>query len=204
MLQPLSVRLCTPAQNALGRENFVACGGAKQRHRMHQLFFKNVVDMWNKKHQSYFELSTNARFAIRVKYEELVANPELVLKRVHDEFGIKLNGDFRNIDSSTKTKNKDFDSYQAFYVKELWKLKFDHLPTFNYINRGIDKMVLKMWNYQIWTPSEQELEAAKKKTRDEGKAGSWMLLPKNPGNAQSGQQLSSQTRKPVQRPKSQR
>ena len=134
--------------------------------------------MWNRKHLSYFELTNNVKYAIRVKYEELLADPAHIIMRVNEEFHVQLSGDFQNIGASTKTAEKDFNTYQKFYLQELWKLKFDHQPTLKHINRAIDRTVLGFWNYTLWMPTQSEVAAAQQKSREEGKLTSWMLRSK--------------------------
>ena len=63
-----------------------------------------------------------APFVFRLTYEELVADPGAITRRIRDEFGLEMAVDeFTNIEDSTKTKVKDFNHYQEYYLKEKWK-----------------------------------------------------------------------------------
>jgi hypothetical protein len=57
----------------------------------------------------------------QVRYEDLVADPAVVVQRIRDKFNIASGTDslkFENIIDSTKTKEKDFSAYKDYYLKE--------------------------------------------------------------------------------------
>lgn len=179
----------------VGRERFDACGGEEQRHSHHQRHFKGPVDMWNRKMRSFAELA--APHLAKVRYEDLVADPAAVVGFIKSRFGLDQqvaadgggggdgggDGGFQNVESSTKTKSKDYGSYRDFYLKELWKDKWDCLKCLKYANAGLDDEVLSLWSYPRWSgPSEQEVN---RKLNGEP---SWMVTPKqgNINNLEGG------------------
>lgn len=94
--------------------------------------------MWNRKHRSYAELA--APHVAKVRYEDLVSDPEHVVSEIQEKFALPsavshfyfscvrtLSGDvnsqiaeggFANIEDSTKTDKKDYDSYKVYYTSE--------------------------------------------------------------------------------------
>ena len=57
-----------------------------QRHVHHVRFFKSPMDMWNRKHRSYAELA--APHVAKVRYEDLVSDPGLVVSAIQEKFAL--------------------------------------------------------------------------------------------------------------------
>lgn len=153
----------------LGRENFKSCSStlssqeqltgrtATTQHPRHRHpYFRDPIDLWNRKHASYTALP--APNVYRLRYEDLVSDPERALGPIYTRFNVPRKHDkFQNIDDSTKNTVKDFASYRDYYMNEKWKRQFDSRITLAFINRGLDKAVLRSWGYGQWEPSPEEL-----------------------------------------------
>jgi hypothetical protein len=58
-----------------------------------------------------------------VRYEDLVADPKAIVQLIQRRFGVapadgQAEGSFANVESSTKTKQKDYSAYKEYYLKE--------------------------------------------------------------------------------------
>jgi len=102
----------------VGRERFEGCGGEPARHAKHQRHFTTPVDMWNRKLRSLAQLA--APHVAKARYEDLVADPAAVVARLRADFGVGPGAAgvaFVNVEDSTKTDKKDYDSYKEYYGK---------------------------------------------------------------------------------------
>lgn len=58
-----------------------------------------------------------------MRYEDLVADPKAIVQLIEQRFGVapavgQEVGGFANVESSTKTKQKDYTAYKEYYLKE--------------------------------------------------------------------------------------
>ncbi len=120
---------------AVGREHF-------------QNNFGNPIEMWNRKNASYLALADVAP-TIRVRYEDVLANPVKSIEDIATRFDIpKKLKTVRNIQVSTKEKEKDFSYYQNYYLGELWKKELSG-KAITFINARIDKKIMTFFNYKL-------------------------------------------------------
>ena len=80
----------------------------------------------------------------KVRYEDLVADPKAIVQLLQRRFGLapavgQDAGSFANVESSTKTKQKDYAAYKEYYLKEkcVWSSKSRHAPAAHW--REIDR-----------------------------------------------------------------
>jgi len=118
----------------LGRENFSGS-------------FETPMAMWNIKNQSYCALRNYAP-AINLRYEDLLANPEAMMWKIAELLSIKLDqGNFTNIDESTKGDQRDFDDYQDYYLNERWREKLS-AREISQINKSLDFELAAYFRYE--------------------------------------------------------
>lgn len=99
---------------------------------------------WNDRIKSYFDFDYKSK--VIISYEKLNMNPKNVLGDIANNFGLKINKDFRDIDSNLthgfsvngtrKILDKNFENY--------FKSKFDK-NTLNKIESMIDSESLKLY-----------------------------------------------------------
>ncbi len=83
--------------------------------------FDNPIEMWNRKNGSYISLADVAP-TLNVRYEDVLSNPVKIVEDVAERFNLpKKSKTVRNIEASTKEKEKDFSYYQHYYLGEQWK-----------------------------------------------------------------------------------
>ena len=110
--------------------------------------YENPIQMWNLKCASYFKLQSKYKCSI-IRYEDLLDNPELVIRRIFKENKIPFNSvNFKNYNKSTKDPEKDSEFYKKKYGSELWKEKLtqEHI---NFINKYLDKELMQAFDYKL-------------------------------------------------------
>ena len=110
--------------------------------------FHSPIEMWNQKNRAYLEL-VHYLPGMCIKYEDLLADPQLVVNGISDSLGIPRNTQFfTNIQASTKKDNSNFDRYQDYYLNERWKEKYDE-NTLAIVSKGLDKSLVAELGYEI-------------------------------------------------------
>lgn len=107
----------------------------------------NPIILWNIKNKSYLPLETLN--GINITTEEILTNPEIIIKKISEKFSIKkITDEFINYTNSTKDNTKDFAYYKDYYTNERWR---DKLPdeAIEIINNSIDKPLVKHFGYQL-------------------------------------------------------
>jgi len=120
---------------AVGRENYTG-------------EFETPIDLWNLKNRSYLNLNRYAH-VYNLRYEDLLASPEITLQRISDWIGISFKQEkFINIQASTKGDHVDFAYYQDYYLNEHWRDKLSP-EAIDSINDRLDKQVVEKFEYVI-------------------------------------------------------
>ena len=111
--------------------------------------FLNPVVMWNQKNASYLRLAREAGGQI-VRYEDLVADPEVVINAIARAGGIDRKSDtFVNVEDSVKgEEDRDFTFYRAYYLEERWRAELDP-PAIQFINQHLDETLLGDLGYHM-------------------------------------------------------
>jgi len=110
--------------------------------------FDNPIEMWNRKNASYLSLGGIAP-ALNIRYEDVLANPAKMVGSIAAEFNLpNKSKTVRNIQASTKEKEKDFSYYQHYYLDEVWKKELND-TTIAFINTHVDKKIMAFFNYML-------------------------------------------------------
>jgi len=118
-----------------------------KRENAQNLHYENVVDMWNCKVKSYFELKDTLKDKVIIlKYEDFLENYTLVLDELKRR-NIQVVEDISNITGSTKEKRKNNEYYKDYYLNEKWKKKYtkNEIDT---INKFLDENIMEKLNYE--------------------------------------------------------
>ena len=111
--------------------------------------YENVIDLWNKKNESYINLSKNISNVINIRYEDLLIAPNEVFFEISKKFNLNFKeNEFVNFYESTKELGKDNNYYKDYYGKELWKSKLSK-PDIEFINSKLDRNVVEFFNYEL-------------------------------------------------------
>lgn len=105
----------------------------------HKAVFPTVMDLWNVKVRSYFELAS-VRPVMVVRYEDLLDDPENAVSSIAEFYGLSRRPAFSNASSGAKRnwasqegqQKKDFKHYRDYYLQERWRSKLpeNHLSIF--------------------------------------------------------------------------
>lgn len=111
--------------------------------------YRNPVDMWNIKNNSYLNLEKDVTHFTMVKYEDLLVNMKDVLLGISQKFDFPVPVLFKNINSlitnSHGIKNQIF--HRDFYVEEKWKHSI--MPRHaKIINANLNPELMKKFNYE--------------------------------------------------------
>ena len=120
--------------------------GVRKRDNYNKEYYTNPIVLWNKKNQSYINLNTANIVSLLFTYEELLADPNRVLKKISFACDLPLRENFSNIDSSTKNDDKNFSDYQKYYLNEEWKESISNEELL-IINSYLDEEVMSFFNY---------------------------------------------------------
>jgi len=110
--------------------------------------FDSIVDIWNLYYSGYLETKTPS---LIVRYEDLLANPELVVRRIADEVGVKMTEGFRYYKIDAKHgASRSFDEAKEYNLKKLFLSNYDISAVYD-IMKKIDKDALKQLKYTLTT-----------------------------------------------------
>jgi len=109
--------------------------------------FKNPIEMWNLKNKFYIDLKEKY-IVENIRYEDLLLNLENVINKISKRFNISRKYKIaKNIEISTKDKEKNYNFYYDYYINELWKNKLNK-DSINIINKFLDESVLDYFKYK--------------------------------------------------------
>lgn len=101
--------------------------------------FPTVMELWNVKVRSYFELAA-IRPVLVLRYEDLLDDPEAAVAQISAFYGLVRRPVFLNAASGAKRhwaskegqEKKDFQYYRNYYLQEQWRTKLpaDYRSTF--------------------------------------------------------------------------
>jgi hypothetical protein len=113
----------------------------------HPKSFENPIVMWNQKNKSYMQLKSNFH-TINIRYEDMLSDPKLIIDCISEQLNItKKHGSFKNLKKSTKEDKKNFNYYQNYYLKEIWKEKLNNKSIVT-INKYLDEDVMNYFGYR--------------------------------------------------------
>lgn len=111
--------------------------------------FSNAIQLWNAKNKAYLDLAKHYN-VILLTYEELLASPEVTLRKVLDKLSYTVR-DFSNEHAPVKEKDKNtsknYDYYQDYYLNERWRDKLNK-EDIAWISSQLDPEVMKAYGYK--------------------------------------------------------
>ena len=116
------------------------------REHANKKYYSNVIDMWNKKVNSYFELNNNYDKVIIIKYEDILNSPNLIYTHLKN-FNVELSSSLTNIEESTKENEKNNTYYKDYYLNEKWKEKLS-VESIETINNDLNFELLEKLGYE--------------------------------------------------------
>ncbi len=121
----------------------------QSRDNANQKFYKNPIELWNKKTESYIHLkNTFQDRVINLKYEDLIADPEKILADIGQQYQIDHKQPFANLTASTKRSEKTYYDYKDYYLKEKWRKKLSR-EAIGWINSQLDTEVMNYFGYDF-------------------------------------------------------
>ena len=112
--------------------------------------YENAIKLWNEKNKAYLELAKHYNVLL-LTYEELLASPEIVVKKIMDYTGYKLKN-FENLleaaKEEDKVKGKNNQYYRDYYLKEQWREKLNQ-KEIKWISSQLDPLVMQSFGYQL-------------------------------------------------------
>ena len=118
----------------------------KERDPQTKKRFKNVVHLRNGKNLRYLRLKNHAENVIYLNYEDLMIDPENVLKEILKEYKLSLTSNFKNTTSyHGKNPNLNFDRLD--YYKEKKYMEKYNSKDLNYVNNILDFKLEKQLGY---------------------------------------------------------
>jgi hypothetical protein len=127
-------------------EAFVAAPWHARRRDGTPMQLPSPVALWNTKNESYLALARRAS-CVNVRYEDLVADPEAVVRGIADRLAVPLNEPFRNVVRSTKKERKDYTYYRDYYVGERWRDQLSDAAV-DLVNAALDDDVMAAFSYE--------------------------------------------------------
>lgn len=110
--------------------------------------FANAIELWNEKNKAYIELAKHYDVLL-ITYEELLASPETVLRRITDHLGCQFQ-EFKNIHQAAKKEDqgKNHDHYRDYYLNERWRRKLNPEDV-QWISSQLDPVVMNAFGYKF-------------------------------------------------------
>jgi len=114
--------------------------------------FLNPMDMWNKKNYAYLKMAETLP-TLNIKYEDLLANPDAILSKISNDYGIKMKTEKIKIyeQSCKDEKGKTFSFYRNYYLKEKWRGKL-HNKEIDIINKYLNTDLMYHFGYEKQVP----------------------------------------------------
>lgn len=112
--------------------------------------FENLIEMWNVKTRSYFDLVDAGRGRV-VRYEDLLDDAGAVFGQLAGDFGLPLaGGPFRNVERGAKKADagKSLDYYRDYYLEERWRERFDD-ASLERISGMLDRDLVRRLGYGV-------------------------------------------------------
>lgn len=108
--------------------------------------FANPIQMWVAKVGSYERLSSLGP-TCRVRYEDLLANPENQIKKIAYSLDLASSSErFHDLSYSTKRDGKSSDYYRQYYLGERW-LDAYNTEQIRFVNSHLDRKLMSTWDY---------------------------------------------------------
>ncbi len=134
-----------PTFEAFLREQWPTVG----RERAGRPYFPNPIVLWNEKTAAYVRLAQQVHGSI-IRYEDLIADPQVVLQNIARKGVSWKSKDFKNIAESVKgDEGKDFHFYQTYYLEEQWRKDLSQ-EAIRFINVYLDEAILQKLGYHVF------------------------------------------------------
>lgn len=138
--------LCT--YEILEFHDFIRAKWFSEFHEGRDEGFKNAIELWNEKNKAYIELAKHYDVLL-FKYEELLASPEVTVKKIADSLGFSL-ADFKNIVKAAKVEDQDknHQHYKDYYLNERWREKLS-ASDIEWISSQLDPELMRTLGYSF-------------------------------------------------------
>jgi|GEM_PF-341339 len=118
--------------------------------------FQNPVELWNVKNRALLELSKSKLPVILLRYEDVLAAPEIAVENVASISKLKMNDAFQGVYFSTKREdNRHFEEYRSYYLDEKWRTNLSE-ENVRRINRDLDHKLCGELGYELINPKISE------------------------------------------------
>lgn len=156
--------LCTFLESpwpALGRDN----------HTKAQ--YDHPIDLWNRKNRSYLQLAESGFPVVRLRYEDVLADPSSIVNQCADRYALPLRGEtVTNVTRSTSKKktapgdkDRTFEDYQRYYLQREWttELSPEHVRL---VNRDLDRDLMQSYGYDVLSSDDVGRDRSTTSTRE--------------------------------------
>ena len=111
-------------------------------------WYDSPIALWNAKNRAYMSLA-EARGARTLSYEQLVADPELIIGQIATAAAASTTARFfTNITASTKGGgHREFSDYRDYYLNERWQTRLSPSAVIT-INATVDHDVMRYFSYE--------------------------------------------------------
>jgi hypothetical protein len=120
-------------------------------------YLKSAIELWNVKNRSYLDLKKQvSNKVLNLSYEALLENPEPVIQSVAQKLniGLKNEGEFQNVEFSTKDSERTFNEYRNYYLN-LEYCKELTGKSIECINQSLDMSVVSFFDYKVLSPQKK-------------------------------------------------
>ncbi len=118
--------------------------------------FQNPVELWNVKNRALLELSKSKLPVILLRYEDVLAAPEIAVENVASISKLKMNDAFQGVYLSTKGEDgRHFEEYRSYYLDEKWRTNLSE-ENVRRINRDLDHKLCGELGYEVINPKISE------------------------------------------------
>lgn len=110
----------------------------------------NPVELWNKKNHGFLYLEKMVKYYHLMRYEDLLDDPEGIIRSIAEKYGYKMPYFFKNIKNKL-THDNSFSKHKfhkEYYLEEKWKFKLSGREI-EIINQYLDHALMKHLNYEI-------------------------------------------------------
>jgi len=113
--------------------------------------YRNAMEMWNQKVNSYLRFATYAKNIALIKYEELLQNPQVVLEKLSVDYEIKkkiswFSNTNQYISSSKGVLKQKF--HADYYLRDEW-IRDLNTENLQFINKFLDEKPLDALSYKL-------------------------------------------------------
>jgi len=132
----------------------VPCSVVRREHAKGS--FQNPIELWNIKNRVLLKLSKSKLPVILLRYEDVLAAPEIAVKNVASISKLKMNDVFQGVYLSTKGEDgRHFEEYCSYYLDEKWRTNLSE-ENVKRINRDLDRKLCEELGYEVIDPKISE------------------------------------------------